>query len=301
MEIPRGYISSVPFQVPDSVPCTVSVTKDGVTLPDFYVTPDENNLASITIPYAAAHTEGPVLVEITFTLMGEEYLKTLHVDVVTPYLELHEVKKIVPAFSNEECMELEAAARHVINAHTGQSFGYFEGTVSVMGNYDGALPLPNKLIRIDKIDEGPYTKFDRTVGDPDNYLGIGAWEITGTGWFLKRPSWSTDTWDGEWTATSSDPITAPGTYSAHTFLNDVTYTVKGAFGYEEVPVPVKQATELLVNDIGCADREYRERYLESIKSADWRIQFNSGAFRRTGNARADKLLSPFVVWRAKVI
>lgn len=301
MEIPRGYISSVTFPVPDSVPCSVNVTKGNLTIPEFYVTPNDNNLCIVEIPYAASHTEGPVEVELSFILLGQTYVKTLHVDVVTPYLELHEVKKIAPTFTDEECIELEAAARHVINAHTGQSFGYFEGTVTVMGNSDAALPMPSHTLRIDRIDEGPFVKFDRTVGLPDNYLGKGAWEITGTGWFLKRPSWSTDTWDGEWTSYSSDPIQHPDAYDAHSFMNDVTYTIKGAFGYEEVPVPVKQATELLVNDIGCADREYRERYLESIKSADWRIQFNSGAFRRTGNARADKLLSPFVVWRAKVI
>ena len=58
---------------------------------------------------------------------------------------------------------------------------------------------------------------------------------------------------------------------------------------------VKEAAKLLVNDYACAEQTYRDRYLTSMTAADWRIQFHSGAFLKTGNVRADQLLRDFVL------
>jgi hypothetical protein len=89
----------------------------------------------------------------------------------------------------------------------------------------------------------------------------------------------------------------PNHVSLNTFKDGNIYTVDGNWGWEEVPAAVKEAAKLLVNDYACADAQYRDRYLTSMTAADWRIQFNSGAFKGTGNVRADQLLSDFVVTR----
>jgi len=81
------------------------------------------------------------------------------------------------------------------------------------------------------------------------------------------------------------------------FKEGVIYPISGVWGYEAVPESVKEAARLLVNDYACADSQYRDRYLTSMTAADWRIQFNSGAFVRTGNVRADQLLSEYVTTR----
>lgn len=303
MEVPKGYISKITVPVPEALTATITVTNGGITIPPFTAIAADT-LLEVELPYAATHAEANLNVAVAFTVGGNPYVKNVKVEVVTPYVELHEVKKIIGGTpSDEECFEAEQAARLVINAHTGQSFGLFEGTYTVMGNFDAALPMPAHVVSISKIDEGAYTRYDTSDGDEDNWLGKGFFEITGTGWFLKRTNWGNSTWnaDFEWSQYTSDPITYPASTRSTTFANDVIYTVTGVFGYETVPPAIHDAAALLVNDYACADREYRERYLESIKSADWRIQFNRGAFRRTGNARADKLLSPYVVWRGKVI
>ena len=301
MDVPRGYISKVYAPVPGDIEANVVITREGVQVAAITVTAD-GGIVEITLPYAAVHKSGLIEAEITFEVDTKTYTNRIPINVYTPYLELHEIKKIMgSATPDDKCWEAEESARLVINAHCGQEFGYFEGTHEVMSNYDTALMTPQRMIRIDKIVEGSIVRFDRSSGTEDNFLGRGNFEITGSGWYLKRPRWSSDVWDGEWTMTSSDPIRPPALTSASGFVNDVRYKITGAFGYEAVPAPVKEAAALLTNDYACADTEYRERYLESIKSADWRLQFNTGAYKRTGNARADRLLSPFVVNRMLIV
>jgi hypothetical protein len=46
----------------------------------------------------------------------------------------------------------------------------------------------------------------------------------------------------------------------------------------------------------CQDHKYRDKYLQSIKMGDWRIQFHDLAFNGTGNATADKLLLDYRIY-----
>jgi hypothetical protein len=89
----------------------------------------------------------------------------------------------------------------------------------------------------------------------------------------------------------------PNNVKVEQFANNRDYLVEGHWGWEAVPDAVKEAAKLLVNDYACADAQYRDRYLVSMTAADWRIQFYSGAYLRTGNVRADQLLSDYVVTR----
>jgi hypothetical protein len=300
MDVPKGYISIIKTPVPVDVTADVTVSMGGISLPSFEVVA-ENKVLAITLPYAATHSEGAVDVKAVFEVEGFQYTRDIGVNVVTPYIELHEIKEILGKnASDEECFQAEAAARQIINAHTGQEFGFFEGTIKVLSNYDEALPLPRRMIEPTKIVAGSTVIFDRnTPTSYLNYLGENQFVVTGSGMFLKRPIWASSLVVGD--MYSADPIEAPSYTGVRKFENDILYTITGKFGYETVPEAVRQAAQILTEQYECADKEYREQYLESIKSADWRIQFNSGAYRRTGNARADKLLSPYVVNRAKVI
>lgn len=300
MEIPKGYISTIKAPIPVNSTANVTVRIGDIVLPSFEVEAT-NKVLSIELPYAATHKEGAVEIKYVFEVEGVTYSNYYNVNVVTPYIELHEIKEILgDSTTDKESFAAEAAARNIINAHTGQEFGFFEGTIQVVSNYDEALPLPRRLIEPTKIVAGSVTIFD--VNTPTsylNYLGENQFVTTGSGWFLKRPIWANSLVVGD--VYSSDPIEPPRYTGIRKFDNDITYTITGKFGYESVPEPVHQAAVILTEQYACSDKEYRDQYLESMKSADWRISFNSGAYRRTGNARADKLLSPFVVNRAKVI
>ena len=59
--------------------------------------------------------------------------------------------------------------------------------------------------------------------------------------------------------------------------------------------------KLLVNDYACGEQMYRDRFLQSYKNADWRLQYYSAAYYDTGNARANLLLAPWVVSGISVV
>lgn len=257
-----------------------------------------NTLVRFPIPHSVVVEEGKYKLVISYTVDSQPYTRTIHFHVATPYLDYWELREILTeeeGFTDDEVWKVERAARYIINVMCGQEFGYSYKTVRFIGESGTALSLPERLISIDKLDEGGNAIFD-----VDNDIGIGQFVITGTGWFLKRPSWANNSWTPDYDYYTSDPIVAPPIRGGR-YTNDVEYSITGWFGYEEVPEAIKEAMKLLVNDYACAEQMYRDRFLESMKSADWRLQFNQGAYRKTGNARANVLLSPYVVNRMAVI
>jgi hypothetical protein len=78
-------------------------------------------------------------------------------------------------------------------------------------------------------------------------------------------------------------------------MNEAQYNISGQWGWNSVPAAVQEAAALLAHDYACADVLYRDRYLTSMTAADWRIQFNAGAFSDTGNVRANQLLEEYVI------
>lgn len=269
----------------------------------------------VVLTMADTNNEGDIEVHWNFELDGVEVEKADYFSVVTPYLTISEVKKIWPEATDEQAREVEAAVRHIINAHTGQSFGYGTKTLTVEGHGDNALRLPERCIEVTG-----FGTLNATL-DPKAVI------VVSDGWYLKKawaaeigPLTSDSTYWGDYRDgvfdrnIYSDPdgdgepplfgplaerpggiIVAPGTGRATAWRNDYPFTITGKFGYKTVPAPVKEAAKLLVNDYACSEALYRDRYLESIKAADWRLQFSSRAWEYTGNVRADQLLSEYVL------
>lgn len=333
----------------DALP-TVSVTNaNGVTrsLNPVQDAPvgDISDRYHVVLNMADTQTETELEVRWDFTMDGVPVTKSDYFEVVTPYLSIAEVKRIAPEFSDEDAAEVEASVRHVINAHTGQSFGFQRGrTYTVEGHGESALRLPQRLVGITGVNT-------LTSG-----LDVRSFIITSGGWYLKK-GWANATprtapSDSNFWAEGADntvfnntiyadsddsvnpgyeeipvrphgsvqvlsdptitPVAtrrasespyheggitvAPGASGKATeWKQDYPFEITGDWGYKTVPAPVKEAARLLVNDYACSESAYRDRYLESIKAADWRLQFSSRAWESTGNARADMLLSEFVM------
>ncbi len=290
---------------PDGETRTLTVTQD---------TPPSgiDDRYHVVLTMADTQNDGRLVVNWEFSIDAVEVAKADHFDVVTPYLTISEVNDIWPEASAEEAVEVEAAVRHIINAHTGQSFGYATDiTLNVEAHGEDALKLPRRLVRL----TGLATL--TAVLNPNSAI------IVSDGWYIKK-GWSeevstleTDSvyWEGEWVANTVDPGEPGYEKSGHGSIihsprrgpnptpwkNDYPFAVTGDWGYEFVPMPVKEAAKLLINDYACAEILYRDRFLESIKAADWRLQFSSQAWMATGNVRADQLLSEFVLLQWAVI
>ena len=334
MEILRGTAPVVEFDLP-----TNNTEVDAATYsvnggaPQTLTVTVSDGTAKAQLPYLTL--EGESQVDWTFRIGSDTFTETEFYDVVTPYLSIKEI--VGMGLSPVEAKKVEAAVRHVINAHTGQSFGYEKDkTYTIEGHGDTAVRLPKRLIEI------------KGLATLTEVLDHKATIITSDGWYLKkswansRPRvdasdstyWGDISGNGVFNNTTykdyddsynpgyeevplagggsasvlTDPtiepvasrpggviVTPTASGGATKWKSDYPFEITGDWGYKRVPEPVREAARLLVNDYACSEQLYRDRYLESIKAADWRLQFSARAWDHTGNARADHLLAEFVL------
>lgn len=332
MELLRGTAPKVRFYppTPDTTDVVPNVLVNGVSVsvgaPVEQTPTNEDSFWELQLPYLGADTND---VEVTWNfkigVLTDTFTEVASYEAVSPYLTKQELKAIfngTPA-TDDEMWNVESAVRHIINAHTGQKFDFDQNkTLTVEGHGDGALRLPERLVVL------------RGLGTLTSNLDTRAAIITGDGWYLKKawanelsPKTSSGLYWGDYNSGPfdnniySDPdgdgdlpivgplgsrpggvITAPGTSGRATpWKDDYPFEITGDWGYKSVPAPVKEAAKLLVNDYACKEIAYRDRYLESIKASDWRLQYNSRAWESTGNVRADQLLSEFILMDWAVI
>lgn len=309
MELLRGTAPTVKFYgpTPDTNNVVADVTVNGVDsvvgAPSYDV---EENSWELQLPYLSSDVND---VEVTwnFTIDSvpeQSFDETISYEAVTPYLTKQEIKAIYPEATDQEVVDLEAGVRHIINGHTGQKFGFDKDkTLTVEGHGERALRLPERLVNL--------TGFATLTAE----LDIRGVIVVSDGWYLKKgwagvlaPIENDSTYWSGWTVTSDaapgEPgyeqethgtvIAPPGVHSAPTvWRDDYPFEITGDWGYESVPSPVKEAAKLLVNDYACSEVAYRDRYLQNIQAADWRLQFNANAWVSTGNVRADQLLADY--------
>lgn len=285
MEILKETVEQITFVLPTTNTTSVSATysTDGVTEVAMPVT-TANGVATGTVPYQP--NEGTVRVTWTFTIPGSgTFTKVENYTVVAPYLSTQWIKSnLLETATDAEIRDAERAARYIVQAHTGQFFGRETSTKRAWGAQNNALSLPARLLSMTAINGNADTDF----------------YIMGDGWYLSRPSWTgipPIKADAYGVNEATVPIIDPYARRGGVFIKNVPYDITGTWGWEAVPEAVVEAMKLLVNDYACADAQYRDRYLTSMTAADWRIQFYNGAFMKTGNVRADQLLSDYVLQR----
>lgn len=291
---------------------TATYAKDGVSAGSLSPVWNTDDLRfEATLPYIL--DECTVTVTWTFTVPGAgQIIKTDSYEIITPLVTKREIKSIWEEATDEEVVEVEAAVRYIIQAHTGQKFGKRNKSMVVPGDGEKALAMPERLMSISGI------KTLSAVLNPSAVI------IIADGWYVKKKYYDVVSeientslyWDGAGVYDFDFPeeaphglghtpdrfghgeiISAPGSFSGATWKDDYPFTITGVWGYDSVPSAVKEAAKLLINDYACSEQSYRDRYLDSIKSADWRLQFNDKAFLHTGNVRADQLLNDYVMKR----
>lgn len=334
MELLRGTAPKVKFYgpAPNTDIDTVMYSVNGANpVTGTYAPVDGENAWELQLPYIGSDTNS-IEVKWDFTISGleESFDEVFSYEAVTPILSRQELREIMDDefVTDEEIWKVEAAVRHIIQAHTGQKFGLDKSkTLTVEGHGEMALRLPERLIRID------------AVNTLTSSLGVSSFIIVSDGWYLKKawadasprenPSdsqyWG-DITDGVFnnniyddsddgynpgynsagilvdptiTPTAGRPggiIVAPGASGRATpWKQDYPFEITGDWGYKFIPPAVKEAARLLANDYACSEAAYRDRYLKSIRAADWRLEFSSQAWESTGNARADMLLDEYVL------
>jgi hypothetical protein len=254
--------------------------------------PNAEDFYTLTLPLFLCQFDQRVDIhwEVTYLDDADDQSYTVSkitpVNIVTPILTKREIKEVWDTATNAEVVMIEKAVRHIIQSYTGQEFGRFIGVQEVKGTGSSLLGLPRRLLSIETFDgvEVPASAFSIEAG----------------GYTLRYYPWGVPPVKADYYGLhmhTGGVIHNPNHVKYQTFAENRTYKISGHWGWESVPDPVREAAKLLVNDYACADAQYRDRYLVSMTAADWRIQFYSGAYLRTGNVRADQLLADYVVTR----
>jgi hypothetical protein len=286
-EIYRGTTGkAASLDIEGAVVTAVKFVKNGTDIP---ATPAAEN--TVLIPYAVTHANGDFSVHWTFTIEGNTYNRVDEYSVVTPYASLDDVRDALgnsseSVFSDADIIRAERRIRGVIDSFTGQSFGLYEGTRTVIGAGDTQLKLTERLVSINSLG-GAYV-----VPDPSYYA------VRGGGYYIGAVAPYASDGDMVFTSVIRSPDSM---YHNNIFRENVAYTINGTWGWESVPTAVQEAAVILIEDYLDPDSEYRERYLNTVRAADWNLVFHDEAFRGTGNAKADNLLKPYIRWSMTVV
>lgn len=277
-------VAKFALPTPDTTVTSVTYSINGSTPAALTAGPAANGLVPVQLPYL--QSEGDLAITWSFSVpLSGSFTDTQHHTIITPILSDQEIKEIHPNATPQEILWIERAVRNIINAHCGQTFGYYVGKKTVYGSGTRTLRLPAHLLEF--YDENGVTApFQEAVRED--------------GWALLK-TWpdAIEYYDDNGVLHFEEFGVIFDPYSSYqatrVWQKGYPFTINGAWGYYSVPAPVVEAAKLLVNDYACGDAQYRDRFLTSMTAADWRIQFHAGAFTNTGNVRANQLLENYVV------
>lgn len=194
------------------------------------------------------------------------------VDVVTQYCSYDDFA--AQNVDYQTFLECERVSRFIINTYCGQSFGKRTSTYICEGTGNVGLRLPQHLLTFTSINYPSYVE-----NRPGDVIGCDqptTWEVAADGWMLRPAGYES----------AIDPIY----YSKNFFKRNVQYSVTGVWGYNSVPKEVEEASKIITANYLCADHKYRDRYIETLKMADWNITLFADALYGTGDVTADQLL-----------
>lgn len=291
MEIYRNADEYVFIEVPAAIISAVTsvdvraLGDDGKFLYEFTIA--EPVLTGVTgyrtpVPWHLSRSESDFTVEwtIRYTEYGIEHalVDEVHIEVVSPILPMEEIARISGWTDPDDIKDLERRVRHAIQTYTGQNFGKFYDRITVTGTGSQKLSLPAPLLR----------------------LATGSMNVAvvSNGWALSLAT------NRSYTIKDAPPDAFLNAYghmnhmdivlsSNAVFHDGREYHIEGLWGYRDIPADVKQAARMLVTDYSCDESLWRDRYIDSVRSGNWRFELNEKAFVGTGNVAVDQILEEY--------
>lgn len=253
------------------------------------------------IPSQYVQYDRVLKIEWSYTIDGSQIKETDFVYVITPYSTVDEVVSELgfsmrPEDSNyysyEKIRSAARVARMMINTELGFSIGKYEKTVVAYGDGADVLLLPEKIISISSI----YENDELVINNSNNYNVFGyEVEVTETGYGIRIiPTNPGDDIDEE------EKFDYIGLNKGR-FRDGYRYEITGTFGWNYVPVEIKQCMYLLINDLLCNDSLWRTKYVKKINSGQMSVELSSQSFNGTGNALVDAILQKFKMIQAVII
>jgi len=249
------------------------------------------------------------------------------ITIMRPYLDTSLIADTAEDIANAKMYE--AIARSIINSITG-GFTYKREAVETVGMGNDYLAIPFRLNKIVRVYENDVLVYDTDPVDPETWSNVRDYYITpdkasisvvipGSTGYNRLQSRAPYRIKG-----SSDSFTLYNTNDSPNYAEAVSYDTKmftdGAggspmfpsnwdytviveAGWPVIPQDIKQATQLIINDLKCNNIPYINSYIKDYKSDQFNLTFDDRVFKDTGNRIADKILSAYVrpIYRLGVI
>jgi hypothetical protein len=213
----------------------------------------------------------------------------------------------------------EEIARAIINSITG-GFMYKREVVEAVGLGNDYLSVPFRLNRIVRVYENDVIVYDTEPDNPETWTNVREYYISpdkgtitmsvpNSNGINRNQSKPVNTRRG-----ASDSFTVYNTNDSPNFAYDVydnktfsefgtsssmfpsgwDYVVVVEAGWPIIPLDIKRATRLIINDLKCNNIPYTNSYIKDYKSDQFTLKFDDRVFSDTGNRIADKILSAYV-------
>lgn len=227
-----------------------------------------------SVPILPSKYDGDAVLHISYEIDGNSIEEREGLVFSPPYANIGTINELLPDDDYSERKKKERLVASVINAFCGQSFGLYHFTLRLQGNGADSLHSPTRLIDVESVvlDDGT---------DISDYA-----KVSDTNWSVTR----------KFTLRSNPFFEDRGL-----FKYGRKYDITGEFGWEFVPSQISQAAAILIKDYEENEAKWREKNVDVIRAADWRMEFAGKPIETTGNINADLLISRFVVPRWAVI
>jgi hypothetical protein len=266
---------------------------------------DENNPGTyiVNIPYQYTDRNKTLRLVWNYTVNGTVVKKSDEIFVITPYVDFNHAQDLGfstdssdPGYkSYKDLLMAEKYARKKIEEYTGQDFYLHEESYVAYGHGSDTLPLPEKITELYKLHVNDILLLDN-IADVNNWSYDVVISESGYGIRINRANMLDST---VYTANGMVPPSIND--SSGVFQLGATYKVYGRFGWASVPDNVELAAIELMKDFFSNDKEWRNKYIKSIQTFDWKFDYNGSAFSGTGNSYADQLLSEYVITKSVII
>jgi hypothetical protein len=240
-----------------------------------------------------------------YNVDGTSITKEHKLFVVTPYVDITQAGDVLRLGSDPsdpnyksyfEISEAERYARKVIENYTGQIFSLYDDVHTVYGAGADVLPLPFKLSDLHELYENDILLLDN-INNVNNWNYDTLISESGFGIRINRANMLDNT-----VYVANGMVPPSINYSTGgAFSKDSVYRVAGRFGWDQVPDEVELAAIELMKDYFSKDKVWRDKYMKSISTFDWKFEYEAETYRGTGNVYVDQILLPYVINQMVVI
>lgn len=230
-----------------------------------------------------------------------------NLEIVRPYVDPNTLGTTATEIA--EYTEYEALARNIIDAYVPDGFYFTTEWLQTVGQGTDYMPIWMRGYKVLKVYENAEKVWDV---DDENGPALDSFDYSitkdKTG-IIKDPVAGVDNWNryerkpAKMAIAASDSISWFDTEDSgniQTFRGGVSFPEGNDYmfyieaGYKVVPNDIKDATNMLIEDIKCGKLDYYKRYVDSYKTDQFNIKYNKSMMDGTGNLLVDKILDKYV-------